>query len=218
MKQKFIGFIIWMIYRLLSLTWRLTLVEPPSLKKSFQDRSSVLFAHWHGDELALLQIIGIYRIATIASQSKDGEIMNTAIKLFGAKTSRGSSTRGGAGALRTLIRLMKEEGRNSSFAVDGPKGPIYKAKPGVFEVSRLLKAPIYPGGVGCDRAWHFPKSWNQTYLPKPFAKIVIYWDEALPPVSSDEDPRSSKLSERLENALHHARGLAQKQLAVQNGE
>ena len=218
MKQKFLGFLVWIIYRVLSMTWRLTLIEPPSLKKSFEDQSTVLFAHWHGDELALLQIIGQYRIATITSTSKDGEIMNTAVRLFGVLTSRGSSTRGGAGALRALIRLLKTHKRNSSFAVDGPKGPIHKVKPGIFVVSRLMQVPIFPGGVACDRKWSFPKSWNKTYLPKPFAHIVIYWGDELAPVSSDEDPRSSKLSERLENALHHAASLAQKQLAGQNGE
>jgi lysophospholipid acyltransferase (LPLAT)-like uncharacterized protein len=218
MKQRFLGLLVWIVYRLLSMTWRLVLVEPPSLKKNFQDQRTVLLAHWHGDELALLQIIGQYRIATIASTSTDGEIMNTALRLFGALTSRGSSTRGGASALRALIRLLKTNRRNSSFAVDGPRGPIHQVKPGVFEVSRLMQVPIYPGGVACDRMWSFPKSWNKTYLPKPFARVVIFWGDELAPVCPDEDPRSPKLSERLENALHYAASLAQKQLAGQNGE
>lgn len=214
MKQRLLGFLIWVLYRVLSATWRVTLIEPPSLKNSLKKRETVLFAHWHGDELALLQVTPHYRIATMASSSKDGEIMNTALRLYGIPTTRGSSTRGGSTGLRGLIRLLKELQRNSSFAVDGPKGPLHKVKPGIFELGRVLKAPIYAGGVACDRAWKFPKSWNKTFLPKPFAKVIIYWDEDLIRVSSDEDPRSPKLAETLENALHHAHVKAQNSLAA----
>ena len=213
MKGRILGFIVWVLYKLLVMTWRVTLVEPASLKQRLKDREPVLFAHWHGDELPLLQLTRIYRIATITSTSKDGEIMNTVLKLLGGETSRGSSTRGGSGALRCLIRLVREGRHNSNFPIDGPKGPRHRAKPGVFEISRLLQLPIYPGGIDCDRAWHFPRSWNKTFLPKPFSQVVIYWTEGLPPVSADEDPRSPKLAETLENAVHHAKAQAQKTLA-----
>lgn len=211
-KQKFIGALVWIIYRCLALTWRVRLIEPDSLKLALKEKHSVLFAHWHGDELALLYIIGKYRVATIASQSKDGEIMNTVINLQGALSTRGSSTRGAVGALKGLVRLIRQTQRNSSFAVDGPKGPIHEVKPGIFEVSRILQAPIYPGGVAVDRAWKFPRSWNQTFLPKPFAKIVIYWSEAMPPTSKDEDARSLVLKSELENALHQSGQFAAKNL------
>ena len=218
MKQRFLGFLVWIIYRVLSSTWRVTLIEPDSLKQRFHDQNTTIFAHWHGDELVLLQLLGRYRIGTLTSTSQDGEIMNTAAQLAGAKTTRGSSTRGGASGLRALIKLVKSERLNSSFAVDGPKGPIYKVKPGIFEMSRLLKAPIYPGGVACDRAWHFPKSWNKTFLPKPFAQIVIRWDEPLEALGPEDDPKSPKFSERLEKALHHGRDEAQKNLAAKISE
>ena len=213
MKQKLLGFLVFLIYRLLSMTWRMRVIEPLSLQENRKTQTTVLLAHWHGDELALLRLTPEYRVATITSTSKDGEIMNTALRLYGVRTSRGSSTRGGTAALRGLIHLLRSEKRNSSFAVDGPKGPLHKAKPGIFEISRLMQAPIYPAGVSCDRAWKFPKSWNKTYLPKPFARLTVFWGEAVPPVSSEQDPRDAKLAETLENALHHAHSEAQKNLA-----
>lgn len=212
LKQKILGLIIWVIYRILSFTWKIEVIEPESMVRALRERRTILFAHWHGDELALLYLIGTYRVATIASQSKDGEMMNTVLRLQGATSSRGSSTRGAVGALKGLIRILREEKRNSSFAVDGPKGPIYQVKPGVFEVSRILQAEIYPAGVSCDRSWRFEKSWNKTFLPKPFAKVRIEWAEALPAVSKDDDPRSLVLKEKLENALHQSRLRAAKNL------
>lgn len=191
----------------------MTLIEPPDLKIRLQNKLPTLFAHWHGDEIVLLSLIGKYRIATITSTSKDGEIMDALVKFVGGVTSRGSSTRGAIAALKGLVKLIKS-GRNSSFAVDGPKGPVYKVKPGVFEVSRLVQSPIYYCGVSCDRAWRFEKSWNKTFFPKPFAKIIIEWAGYLPAISSDQDPRSESLALSLENALHKSRDGAFKKIAA----
>ncbi len=185
---------------------------PESMRAGLMNKTTMLFAHWHGDELVLFHFIGKYRVATMASTSLDGEIMNTAVKLIGGKTTRGSSTRGGVSGLKGLIRLIKSESRNCSFAVDGPKGPIYQVKPGIFEMSRLLKAEIFPAGVSCSNAWKFEKSWNKTFLPKPFSKIIVYWGSPLTAVGSDLDPRSVDLAAGLKEALHQCRDSALKNL------
>lgn len=194
------------------MTWRVQLHEPEAMKVAMKNKEPFLMAHWHGDEIALLHLTNRYKIATMTSQSKDGQMMDVILRLLGAKTSFGSSTRGGVGGLKGLIRLVRE-GANCSFAVDGPKGPIYKAKPGVFELSRLLHCPIYYSGVSVDRALNFPKSWNQTYFPKPFAKIIICWNGPLPAVTKDQDPRDPLLAEQLESLLHSAKQQAVKIIA-----
>ena len=202
--------IIWVLYQSLALTWRRTTYAAPSLLSSLKNKNPFILAHWHGDEIPLVYYIGKYRVATIASTSKDGESMNTMIHWVGGKTSRGSSTRGGVSALKGLFRLVKKEGYNCSFSCDGPKGPIYEIKPGVFELSRLLQSEIYTAGVSCDRAWHFPKSWNQTYLPKPFAKIHVVWTGPLGPIEKKDDPRSEELAKTLKNQLLDAKSRASK--------
>lgn len=187
------------------------------MQKMMQSRQPFLLAHWHGDEIALVQLSRRYRIATMTSQSKDGQMMGVILKLLGAKTTQGSSTRGGVGGLKGLIRLLRV-GYNCSFAVDGPKGPIYKVKPGIFEVSRLLGGPIYYAGVTCDRAVLFPKSWNKTYLPKPFAKIHVYWEGPFSPVTKDQDARDPVLALKLETLLHQTKEQALKVVAESQGE
>lgn len=204
MKNRLLTVLVYIIYQSLRWTWRLEVIEPPELKQAMKDRKSFILSHWHGDELVLLQLIPSYRIATIVSTSKDGEMMNTLVGWMQGKTSRGSSTRGAVSALKGLIRLVRE-GYNCSFAVDGPKGPIYQVKPGVFEISRALDLPIYWSGVACDRAFHFPKSWNKTYLPKPFARIYVRWFGPMSPITKDQDPRSPELAQTLERALHAAK-------------
>ncbi len=213
-RKYILGFIAWLFIKSLTSTWKVTLNEPESMKSAVKNKEPFILAHWHGDELGLICLIGKYKIATIASTSKDGELMNTVIHLLGGVTSRGSSTRGAIHALKGLVRLVRDDKRNSSFAVDGPKGPIYQVKPGVFEMSRLMNCPIYSAGVTCDRAWHFPKAWNKTYLPKPFAKIHITWKGPIGPITKDLDPRSETLAKELSDALHNARELAVKEFAA----
>lgn len=216
MRKILLGSLIWLIYRLWSWTWRVELHEPEELTKAVEKKSPFILAHWHGDELALIQLIKRYRIGTITSTSKDGELMDQVLKLLGAATSRGSSTRGGVGALKGMIDLFRR-GRSVSFAVDGPKGPIYQVKPGVFEVSRIQQVPIYAAGVACERAIRFPRSWNQTYFPKPFARIVIFWVGPLPGLTREQDPRSPELAEHLKNQLFAAKHNAAKLFADPKG-
>ncbi len=212
-----LGFIVWIIYKIISSTWRTKISEPPEMIQELEQKKGLILAHFHGDEIALISLVKKYKISTMTSTSKDGEIMNTTLNLLGAKTSRGSSTRGGIGALKGLVRLSKE-GRSASFAIDGPKGPLHEVKPGVFEFSRLTGANIYACGVFCDRAWHFPKSWNKAYFPKPFAKINIVWLGPTLSITKDQDPRSSDLAKALQYQLFDARRNAANFIADQSAQ
>lgn len=197
-------------------TWRIRIVESPGLQLLRRKGESCIFAHWHGDELAILHLVPIYNIATMISTSKDGEIMNSIILKLGGVASRGSSTRGGASALRGLIRLIRS-GHSGSIAVDGPKGPLHEVKPGIFELAKLTGKMIVPMGILAKSKYIFKKSWNQTYLPLPFAKVLIFFEEpyALEAVSESpqiesKDQRSAFLCSQLKVQLHAARQHAEK--------
>jgi lysophospholipid acyltransferase (LPLAT)-like uncharacterized protein len=198
------------IYKILYSTWKISISETPEMRQAMNAGTPIIYAHWHGDELAIIHLLKPYRASAMASNSSDGQIMHKVIHLMGSTTSRGSSSRGGVSAIRGILRLTKE-GWNPSVAVDGPKGPRHKVKSGVFEISKLTNAAIYPLTATCDRAWHFPKAWNQTYLPKPFARLSIVFGPALPAVRREEDAHAVALASRLEVALfdaeRHARHL-----------
>ena len=99
------------------------------------------------------------------------------------------------------------------MAVDGPKGPIYQVKSGVFELSRLLRAPIFPVGVYSQKFFRFEKSWNKTFLPHPFSKVVIVFSAPIEPISKTMDPRSPELAAKLSGALGDAKQQASKFIA-----
>ena len=204
------NWLIYFVYRLLIATWRIHIVESPGLKKFLAEMRPVVFAHWHGDELALIHLVRRYGLSTMTSTSRDGSIIDFAIRKLGGSTARGSSTRGGVGALKGLIRLVKN-GSNASIAVDGPRGPIYTPKPGVFHLSRICRAPIVPTGVAASPIHVFRKSWNKAFLPLPFAKVVVVLSEPLPPQEERENSNSAAI---LKTAIDAARQQAGKIIAA----
>ncbi|MFZ5757476.1 MAG: lysophospholipid acyltransferase family protein [Pseudomonadota bacterium] len=195
-------------YVSLRASWKVTFDECEPFRRDLEARRPVILAHWHGDELALIQLVVRYRIATITSTSKDGELMDEVLRRLGAATARGSSSKGGANALRGVIQLCRKGGHNVSFAVDGPKGPIYKVKPGVFEFSRLMDAPVYTVSVGVSRPWISRRSWNRAVLPKYFSRVHVRVAECMPAVTRELDPRDPALAEKLETALHAGKKIA----------
>lgn len=194
--------IVWFFYRAWTWTWRIECVEPEALKEAKARGDRLIFAHWHGDELCIVPLVTPYKIATMTSTSKDGQLIDFVVRRLGGATSRGSSTRGGIGALKGLVRLVGE-GYRASMAVDGPKGPLHKVKPGVFELSRLAKARIVPLGTAASREIIFQKSWNKAHLPKPFARVTVLFGEPWAPMGREADAKDEALALRL--AAHIAR-------------
>lgn len=160
-------------------------------------------AHWHGDELALIPRFGHMRPTLLVSHSRDGEIMAKATRVLGYRVTRGSSSRGAVGGLLALIKAVKE-GHTVVLAVDGPQGPRGVCKPGIIRVVQKTGAPLFPVGVASSHKFVFKKTWNQVYLPLPFARQVILVDDPLyfPKTSSEEEMNHH--CRDVEKALHHA--------------
>lgn len=186
-----IGTIAGLLYRLYSATWSYRISYPedstPVNLKTKQPADSCVFGHWHGDELALIGYCRKSKFLTLSSQSKDGTIMAAALKVMGFHVARGSSSRGGMRGLVSMIRMIKTGNFFISFAVDGPTGPLHKAKPGAHLFAAKTNLSLYQCVVRCDRKWRFTKTWNKTYLPKPFAKIHLYFYELPKPTLDNRD-------------------------------
>lgn len=180
-KQTLIGILAGWFYRLYSATWsyRVSFAKgsTPVKLKTRHPGQSYVFGHWHGDELALIGYCRQSKFLTLSSQSKDGSIMAAALKVMGFTVARGSSSRGGMRGLVSMIRMLRHDNYFVSFAVDGPTGPRHKAKPGAHLLAYKTGLPLYQCVVRCDRKWTLQKTWNKTYVPKPFAKIHLRFYE-----------------------------------------
>lgn len=209
--------LVYWLYRMLSGSWRKRLIEGDELISALKNGEPIIFAHWHGHELAITYLVSRYRLATMTSMSSDGQLIDYVIRKLGGATSKGSSSRGAIAALKGLIRLVKS-GHPASMAVDGPRGPIYQVKPGVFELSRLSGARIFPVGVAAERPYIFHKSWNKAILPRPFSKVCIYFGPALPAFDKDSDPKDFRWAQQLKSAISDACQQASNLIDTKNGQ
>ena len=146
-----------------------------------------IYAFWHDRIFASAWYFRNRGIAVITSQSKDGEYIARAIQRLGFGAVRGSSTRGGVGALVEMIKAMRN-GTPAAFTVDGPKGPRYEAKPGPVLLSKKTRNPILPFTVECARYWTIG-SWDKLQIPKPFtrAMLVIGTPIDVAPTANEDD-------------------------------
>ena len=132
-----------------------------------------IYTFWHNKIFPGTYYFRDRGIVIVTSQSFDGEYIARFIQRFGYGAVRGSSTRGGLGALIEAIRCMKE-GKPAGFTVDGPKGPRYEAKTGAVILAKKTGNPMMPFTVQAKKYWEIG-SWDRLQIPKPFtsAKIII---------------------------------------------
>lgn len=139
-----------------------------------------IYAVWHDSIFAVLRA----RTAADAliSQHHDGELIAGTARRLGFGVIRGSSTRGGAAALRAIEQMPHD--RHLFITPDGPRGPRHVVKPGLIHAARCLRRPIVFIGVAYDRFWQM-RSWDRTCVPKPFGTIYAIFSE---PIAPPEDP------------------------------
>lgn len=136
-----------------------------------------IYAFWHDRIFASTYYFRGRDIVVITSQSRDGEYIARFIQRLGYGSIRGSSTRGGVGALVEMIRAMRS-GYAAAFTVDGPKGPRYVAKPGPVMLAKKTGNPILPFLVEC-RNYRTVNSWDRMQIPSPFTAARLIYAEPI---------------------------------------
>ncbi|MGH9315608.1 MAG: lysophospholipid acyltransferase family protein, partial [Thermoanaerobaculia bacterium] len=150
-------------------------------------RVPILFALWHGRMYLSIQQHRHQGIVTMASQSKDGEIIAQWLTRNGYVVVRGSTTRGGGQGLREMVRHVRS-GRHAALTVDGPKGPARVVQLGIVQLARLTHGWILPITSASSRP-RFLNSWDRYLLPRPFSRNVVVYGEpfAIPDAMPDEE-------------------------------
>src|SRR5713101_3797442 len=141
-----------------------------------------IYVSWHNRVLLSTYFWRRRGIVVMTSQSFDGEYIARFIRRFGYGAARGSSTRGGTGAIVEMVRLMRA-GCPAGFTIDGPKGPRYVAKMGAVLLAKKTGQPILPFTVTAKRYLRV-NSWDQFQVPLPFTRACV---EVAPPIYVDKD-------------------------------
>ena len=193
--RQTLGAALAIVLRLWLWTLRVSLRAPAGITPG-AGRPLVL-AFWHGQQFALLRWPALRRLCVMVSWSADGDLQTGVMRGLGLDVVRGSSSRGGAAALGAVVRRLSAGTRDAAFAVDGPRGPLRRAKAGAGRAAELSGARIVPLACASQHVLVLGRAWDRFELPLPFSRVVIV---AGTPVAPGPD-----LARRLEAAIESAR-------------
>ena len=161
-----------------------------------------IYTFWHDRVFLGTYFFRRRGIVVMTSRSFDGEYIARFIQRFGYGAARGSSTRGGVGALVEMTRLVRR-GCPTAFTIDGPRGPRHVAKMGALLLAKKTGQPVLPFSVNAERFWEVP-SWDRFQIPKPFTRATV---RIASPIHVPADASDSALEakrEELQRALDSA--------------
>jgi lysophospholipid acyltransferase (LPLAT)-like uncharacterized protein len=158
-----------------------------------------IYSFWHDRIFAATYFFRDLGIVVITSQSLDGEYIARFIQRLGYGSVRGSSSRGGVGALVEMIRLMRQA-LPMGFTVDGPRGPRYEAKTGAVLLAKKTGNPLMPFIVECRDFWTL-KSWDRLQIPKPFTRATLMIAEPIYVPNDTADETLETFRKKLQESL-----------------
>jgi lysophospholipid acyltransferase (LPLAT)-like uncharacterized protein len=165
-----------MALRLLAWTLRVRRDER-SVRPLWAAGAPLIIGVWHSRALLLPYLYRGRRFRVLVSRSRDGEILGRVLARFGLGAIRGSSSRGGAEAMRELLRALRD-GWGVVVVPDGPKGPPETVKPGIVTLAALSGVPIVPLAVAASAEWRM-SSWDAFRIPRPFSRCVVRFGEPI---------------------------------------
>ncbi len=136
-----------------------------------------IHAFWHGHLFLMPYSYSGRGITIVISAHQDGELIARTMKRFGHEAARGSTTSGGAAALRKAVRALRS-GKDVGFTPDGPRGPRHRVQMGVIQAARMGGAPIVPVAFSASPR-KIMRSWDGFILPWPFSRGVFVYGDPL---------------------------------------
>lgn len=198
----------------LGATLRLTLDGVDAVAPLWAAGRPVIYAVWHGRILLcpwanerMRRTHGARRTTALASRSRDGELVARYVERFGLAVVRGSSSRGGAMALRALAAALAA-GDDVVVVPDGPRGPSRRVQPGVVALAALTGAPVVPLGMSAHPAVTL-RTWDRFQVPVPFARVGLHFGAPIAMARAlDRDAAERDLTAALDAATAVADRLA----------
>jgi lysophospholipid acyltransferase (LPLAT)-like uncharacterized protein len=140
---------------------------------------------WHADMLPCLRAFAGSGMRVLISQSRDGDLGARAAEALGYRVIRGSSSRGGAEALRILARELRNEGGWVALVADGPRGPRAVCKPGAVWLSQHAALPVVCAAASVSSGFTLG-GWARVKVPLPFSRVTVRVSEAFFPKTTAE--------------------------------
>jgi lysophospholipid acyltransferase (LPLAT)-like uncharacterized protein len=168
---------------------------------------AAIYCFWHRCVIPAAYLWRNKRIRVLTSRSRDGEIIARIIERFGFLAVRGSSSRGAVAGVRALERELAED-KMVAFTIDGPRGPIYVAKPGPVLLAKLTGKRIVCFYIAVDKAWVL-NSWDRFVVPKPFSRALVRVSGPMYVPSDANEQQMAEKHAQMQDALDRVRKCAE---------
>jgi len=172
------AFVVWLVARVILATVRVRNLYLDRLARARELGRPILYAFWHGRQLALFKANPEARLTVMTSLSRDGEMQALVCRRFGLKVVRGSSSRRGLAGLMALGKHLKD-GFSVGMAVDGPRGPAFESKSGIVVLARRSGSPIVPITAAFGHSLELKKAWDRFRIPLPFTRATVAYGEPI---------------------------------------
>jgi lysophospholipid acyltransferase (LPLAT)-like uncharacterized protein len=201
----------WLI-KLVLATCRVSVYNGQFFKHNADNGKNMILVAWHNRLVTLpyyyRHMYGLKNLTMMVSMSRDGEMFKRLLAKFDIDCVRGSTTRGGMSAVKTLIRETRK-GRDTAISLDGSKGPRYVAQPGSLLMAQMTGMPVIPVTVDASRKYEL-NTWDRMIVPKPFSHLHGMFGEPMyiPRDTRDLEPYRIKLQESMDRICAEVEELA----------
>jgi len=166
---------------------------------TIDEKQPLVVAFWHGE--LLMQPFNYQKlrphssVKAIISEHKDGEAITRTVEHLGIGSIRGSSSKGGAKALISTIKELKN-GNDIAITPDGPRGPRFSVADGIVAISKKSGAKIAVFNCKPTKYWQL-KSWDRFIIPKPFGTIEFFIQEPFDISEMDMEEAKAFIHEKM---------------------
>ncbi len=162
-----------------------------------EQQKPFIICFWHG-RLMMLPLAWQWSkpFTMLLSEHGDGALIAKVLKHFHIQHTKGSTTRGGAKAVRHLIHFSSTGGI-IGITPDGPRGPTTTVSPGTVTLSKWLQADLIPVSYATRRR-RILKTWDRFHFPLPFTQGAFIVGTPVPYPTDSETTEKARILLKIE--------------------
>jgi lysophospholipid acyltransferase (LPLAT)-like uncharacterized protein len=189
-----------LLFRITAGTARVEVIGGDQVESARRAAPGLIFSLWHGRLLLGARAHRDRRTAIMISRHEDGEVIAKIVERHGYIPVRGSTSRGGATALREMIDLARGGVKELAFTPDGPRGPLHRVQPGVVHLASATGYWIVPSSASA-RPGRFLGSWDRFLVPWPFARMVVAYGAPIEVAPGLDEAGLRQVADELQKAM-----------------
>ncbi len=194
-------YLLFAVFRIWCFTLRLRNKNPEAEKALRELPGRFIITMWHGRIFYLFYHCRKLRdLHLLISPSQDGDILARLAHLMGYSVIRGSSFKKAVPSARSLIKVLRREGRIAIIA-DGSRGPRCKVQSGILQIAGITETPVIPLAFSARHKLVF-NSWDRFVLPLPFTRCTVNVGDPVHLTRQNDEHSLQEKQLELENGLN----------------